>query len=243
MRWGLAHGIRRFQGRHVDAMLAVGRIEACPHAAACTLRQCMDREGAATLAGRAGCRNAALLDAGCATDTGGAERMSEAAVGLDALSALVRESAVSGVERRALLFRTDVLPPALARPHHLRLVRDALDTLGLADRARRHELPNGRMAVSWRGESPALLQEAMDALDTLLQDAPLEAPGLPELISLYALPAEGAALLRDAGADTSQAARSGPAFAATARTGGSPAAGARLGVRWSGSRNGWARPI
>jgi hypothetical protein len=64
VRWGLSRGIRRFQGRHVDAMLAAGRIEACPESSLCTLRQCVEREGAATLAGRSGCRNLLLLDAG-----------------------------------------------------------------------------------------------------------------------------------------------------------------------------------
>jgi hypothetical protein len=64
VRWGLSRGIRRFQGRHVDAMLAAGRIEACAESSLCTLRQCVEREGAATMAGRSGCRNLLLLDAG-----------------------------------------------------------------------------------------------------------------------------------------------------------------------------------
>ena len=62
LRWGLGHGIRRFQGRHVDAILAASRVEACPHAASCTLRQCMEREFATSPAGRSGCRNLGLLD-------------------------------------------------------------------------------------------------------------------------------------------------------------------------------------
>jgi len=63
LRWGLAQGIRRFQGRHVDAMLAAGRIGACPQAALCTPRQCMERASATASAGRVGCRNTVLLDA------------------------------------------------------------------------------------------------------------------------------------------------------------------------------------
>ena len=62
--WGLAHGIRRFQGRHVDVMLGAARMEACPAAEGCTLSQCAERAGAATAAGRRACRNLALLDAG-----------------------------------------------------------------------------------------------------------------------------------------------------------------------------------
>ncbi len=46
LRWGMAQGLRRFQGRHVDAILAAGRILACPQATGCTVRQCMD-QGAA----------------------------------------------------------------------------------------------------------------------------------------------------------------------------------------------------
>ncbi len=63
LRWGIAHGIRRFQGRHVDAMLAAGRVGACVQAAHCTLRQCMERASATGAPGRAGCRNTLLLDA------------------------------------------------------------------------------------------------------------------------------------------------------------------------------------
>ncbi len=63
LAWGRSHGIRRFQGRHVDAMLAAERITACRHAAACTLRQCIGRAAATGPGGRAGCRNTDLLDA------------------------------------------------------------------------------------------------------------------------------------------------------------------------------------
>lgn len=62
VRWGIARGIRRFQGRHTDAMLAAGRLALCPAAGACTLRQCIDRERAMTQSGRTGCQNHALLD-------------------------------------------------------------------------------------------------------------------------------------------------------------------------------------
>ncbi len=120
--------------------------------------------------------------------------------GLDALAVLVRDCTASGVGRRALLLRTDVLPAQLSRPHHLRLACAALDPLTLADRARKHDLPNGRVAVSWRGESASLLRQSLDALETLLQDAPQDAPGMPELVGLYELPKDGSALLHEAGA-------------------------------------------
>lgn len=60
--WGLSHGITRFQGRYVDAMLAAARLKACPSAASCTLRQCRERASATGTGGRAGCRNLGLLD-------------------------------------------------------------------------------------------------------------------------------------------------------------------------------------
>ena len=63
LAWGLAAGIRCFQGGYVDAMLAAERLRTCPQAAACTLRHCTDRAAAADAAGQAGCFNPALLDA------------------------------------------------------------------------------------------------------------------------------------------------------------------------------------
>ena len=62
VRWGLARGIRRFQGRHVDAMLAASRLAGCAHAGGCTLRQCTERGEASGEAGRRFCRNTRLLD-------------------------------------------------------------------------------------------------------------------------------------------------------------------------------------
>lgn len=115
--------------------------------------------------------------------------------GLVDLAVLVRDCSVAGVSRRVLLLRTDLLPPALSRPHHLRLAADALQPLGDADRAQRFELAHGRVAVAWRGESPALLQRALGALEHLLLDAPPDAPTATELARVFDLPADGAALL------------------------------------------------
>lgn len=64
LRWGVAQGIRRFQGRHVDAMLGAARMLSCPKADVCTLRQCVERASAVAPGGRAACRNHLLLDAG-----------------------------------------------------------------------------------------------------------------------------------------------------------------------------------
>ena len=63
LRWGYALGIRRFQGGHMDAMLAAARLGRCAFASGCTPRLCAERASASGAAGRAGCRNTALLDA------------------------------------------------------------------------------------------------------------------------------------------------------------------------------------
>jgi len=52
LQWGLARGIRRFQGRHVDAMLGANRMIGCAHAHGCTVRQCVDRAAALSPLGR-----------------------------------------------------------------------------------------------------------------------------------------------------------------------------------------------
>ncbi len=67
VRWGLARGIRRFQGRHVEAMLAASRMAGCPWSGACELRQCVERGTVTAPASRRFCRNPALLDAGAPT--------------------------------------------------------------------------------------------------------------------------------------------------------------------------------
>ena len=62
--WGLSVGIRRFQGRYIDAMLAAERLRHCKHATGCALRQCIERASATGPAARTGCRNTQLLDFG-----------------------------------------------------------------------------------------------------------------------------------------------------------------------------------
>ena len=62
LRWGLARGIRRFQGRHVDAMLSATRLRGCAQSGGCTLGQCIARAEATSAAGRRGCSNLPQLD-------------------------------------------------------------------------------------------------------------------------------------------------------------------------------------
>ena len=115
--------------------------------------------------------------------------------GLLVLADLVRDCSVSGVARRVLLLRTDLLPPKLSRPHHVRLAQEALEPLLRAERARSYVLAHGRMALSWRGDAAAPLRKALEALEHLLHDAPLEAPTVSELARVFELPLDGAALL------------------------------------------------
>ena len=76
IRWGVAHGIIRFQGRYVDSMLGASRIVACALSEHCTLRQCVERASATGLGGRVGCGNLRLLDASApsqGTEVGGGD--------------------------------------------------------------------------------------------------------------------------------------------------------------------------
>jgi len=63
LRWGLAQDIRRFQGRHVDTMLAASRIVDCAHSGGCTLGQCMQRAASTGVDDDGACFNQPLLNA------------------------------------------------------------------------------------------------------------------------------------------------------------------------------------
>ena len=124
--------------------------------------------------------------------------MSGAATGIDSLSELIRTSSASGVSRRALLFWADRLPSSLSRADQLRSARAALEPLTGADRAARHDLPGGRLVISWKGDPARLLTQAMDGLSRILQEHPMDAPSLEHLVGLYELPNDGEALLEAA---------------------------------------------
>ncbi len=126
------------------------------------------------------------------------------------LAALIQDCAVSGVGRRAMLLRADCLPPALARPHHLRLAEAALAPLLRASRAQAFRLPGPRLAVVWRGDAEDAVLDAITALQTLLQDGPANSPALADLIGLYDLPDACEMLLADINAPLRKA--SGPSL-------------------------------
>ena len=116
--------------------------------------------------------------------------------GAERLRALVAQSAGAGIPRRALLMRLSQLPAELARPHHLRLARAALDPLTVADRARRFDLPNGDLAIVWRGEAVAALGASLDAVQHLFADQADRLPDPLAFVVSFHLPEEAGALLR-----------------------------------------------
>lgn len=107
------------------------------------------------------------------------------------LDALIQSCASSGITRQALLLRTDRLPVALSRPHHLRLAEAALAPLLAISRAQMFHLPGPRYAVTWRGDADAVLMDVVDSLAHLLEDAPPNTPSLQELVFLFDLPQQG----------------------------------------------------
>jgi len=60
--WGLSIGIRMFQGRFLDSMIAATTMAGCDHAAACTLGQCTQRHGVIAGRPRGECGNPDHLD-------------------------------------------------------------------------------------------------------------------------------------------------------------------------------------
>ena len=61
--WGLAQGIRMFQGRFLDSMIAAVTMARCPKAAGCTLGQCNQRHGVIAGRTRTECPDLDMLDA------------------------------------------------------------------------------------------------------------------------------------------------------------------------------------
>ncbi|CAA7618535.1 conserved hypothetical protein [Candidatus Terasakiella magnetica] len=60
--WGLSQGIRMFQGRFLDSMIAAVTMAQCEKSSACTLNQCTQRHGVITGRPRAECGDNDMLD-------------------------------------------------------------------------------------------------------------------------------------------------------------------------------------
>ena len=60
--WGVDHGLEKFQGRYIEAMLAATTMGVCDKAAACTLAQCTARHAVIAGSLRQECGNNQMLD-------------------------------------------------------------------------------------------------------------------------------------------------------------------------------------
>ena len=73
LRWGLARGLRNFQGAYPDVLQATQRLGSCAAGRHCTLWQCESRAAAVDRPTRAECGNHLMLDQG--HDSGGHDEM------------------------------------------------------------------------------------------------------------------------------------------------------------------------
>ncbi|CAH2601220.1 conserved protein of unknown function [Rhodovastum atsumiense] len=112
------------------------------------------------------------------------------------LGQLARDCAGSDIGREVLLLRLSGLPEVLARPHHLRLAQAAIDPLVDADRAERFALPNGDVAIVWRGDASAALQTSMETVLHLFADEGDVLPDPDTLTLTLHLPQDAGTLLR-----------------------------------------------
>jgi hypothetical protein len=113
-----------------------------------------------------------------------------------ALRDLLSQTTRAGAHRRAVMLHTERLPPALGRPHHFRLAREALSGLAVFDRAQTFDLTRGRCVIVWRGSGAAQLEAARGALAQLLAGQPdAQAPDAGDLLTVYDLPEQAPWLL------------------------------------------------
>lgn len=104
------------------------------------------------------------------------------------LAQLVRETVAAGATREVLHLRIGALAPELRRPHHQRLLRDAMEPLLAAGRTRVFDLPNGDVVAV--APPPALgLETARRALARALDAA------AGDVLLALRLPEEAAQLL------------------------------------------------
>lgn len=111
------------------------------------------------------------------------------------LRILIHEAREAGIQRRALVVRLSELPPQVALPHHLRLARDAVDPVAMADRARVFILPNTDLVVVWRGHGAAALEQSLAAIRLLFEDDAALLPDRDDLCVVLDLPGDAERLL------------------------------------------------
>ncbi len=112
--------------------------------------------------------------------------------GVAELAALVRASAATDSAREVVWLRFSALPPELHRPHHLRLLREAVaPRRGVASRL--FHLPNGDLAVvAMPSRDPAA---GAAALARAALEGALDADALARVMRPLRLPGEAAAVL------------------------------------------------
>ena len=109
--------------------------------------------------------------------------------GAGELAGLVRRCIASGAVRDILWLRLSRLPKGLDRPHHRRLLREALALPQHARRARVFHLPDGDMAVA-TAPPDTLRPAVLRVLDGAVEDA-----DLGQILRSLRLPEEAGALL------------------------------------------------
>ncbi len=109
--------------------------------------------------------------------------------GIAEMAALVRGAVAAGAEREILWLGLSRLPAGLDRPHHRRLLRDALDLPNGARRARVFRLPGGDLVVA-TAPPDTLRPAVLRALDGALGPGETEA-----LLTVRRLPEEAMAIL------------------------------------------------
>jgi hypothetical protein len=112
------------------------------------------------------------------------------------LGELLRKCELAGIERHCFVLFLSRLPADLARPHHLRLAADAIEPLSRADRAQRFVLPNGDIAMVWRGAADATVAACQRGLTDLFADLGDAAFDAATLGLVLHLPFEGDTLRR-----------------------------------------------
>ncbi|WP_424136948.1 hypothetical protein [Roseomonas chloroacetimidivorans] len=105
------------------------------------------------------------------------------------LAGLVRRCIASDAVRDILWLRLSRLPKGLERPHHRRLLREALALPQHARRARVFHLPDGDMAVA-TAPPDTLRPTVLRVLDGSVEEA-----AIPEVVRTLRLPEESSALL------------------------------------------------
>jgi hypothetical protein len=117
-----------------------------------------------------------------------------------ALVAALRTVAIAEVERRGLLLHLNRLPVEMTKPHHMRLIRTAVEPMMGADRARIFRLLDDNLVLLWRGEGTPFLRQTLDALEVLFADFGDDESGealvMADIVTMLEVPRDSPLVLR-----------------------------------------------